>query len=116
MSNVYDFESCKTILNNIADDNYSKFAILTPQKIILCGRFTKVNDYLCSNDYFNKDVLTKYSNIYSDFEIEEAIPCDFCNEITANTTLIDGYHLCDDCKKWYLSDLEEYQKEIKYHN
>lgn len=116
MSNVYNFEACQTILKNIANDNYSKFAILTPQKIILCGKFVKVEDYLCSNDFFNKDVLTKYSNIYSDFEIDEAMPCDFCNEITANTTLIDGYRLCEDCKKWYLTDLETYEKEIKYHN
>ena len=111
---IDDYKSNIKLLDTLAKKNSSKFAILTPKDLILCGNWQKVNGFLCSNDYFDYDYskLYKKSNYnylyddeyyksyYNTDDYKDDYICEYCGTYCDDLKEYDDVLLCDDCYKW----------------
>lgn len=110
LAGVTDFVGCKDILNNIANDNHSRFAILTPKNLILSGTWHKIDNYYCSNTYFNitYDTTSYYDNSWCGFNYYKnkssfkslAGHCEYCGNYSSDLKCYDDILVCDDCLNW----------------
>ena len=83
-----------------------KIAVLTPKGIKRFGDFPKVNDYFCSNRYFNME-KTNFGYGYSDDDFESQFDkryqqksyCDGCDTEKPLSCFTMDYDVCDKCFK-----------------
>ena len=83
-----------------------KIAVLTPRGIKRFGDFPKVDDYFCSNRYFN--MAKTYTNYgYSDDDFDLGIDkryqgksyCEGCDREKPESCFTMDYDMCDKCFK-----------------
>jgi predicted glutamine amidotransferase len=87
-----------------------KIAVLTPKGIKRFGKFPKVNNFMCSNGYFNmKNSYQSYGYNDDDFEFGEIVNnstryqqksyCESCDRELFESCFTFDYDICDKCFK-----------------
>lgn len=89
------------MLENIANYNISRFVILTPEDVYTFGDFVEVNNYICSNNYFNVEHKLLYNNYLKKDHFENLKECDMCGFYSENVKKVDGFNLCEFCREDY---------------
>jgi len=86
-----------------------KIAVLTPKGIKRFGNFPKVDDFYCSNNYFNS--TSKVFNMYSGYDDDDFFDkqfdkryqmksyCDTCDKNKPESCFTMDYNTCDKCFK-----------------
>lgn len=95
LTKIVDYEALQNVLNVYALENYSKFVIFTPRKLILCGDWNKKYNYYFSNLYFDNDFKNRKKSVTNYYDY-----CDYCFKNFRENELIkleSDYKICENC-------------------
>ena len=125
ISNIKDLEHSQKLIDRLATEKHSRFAILTRNGFILGGDWVKDNNIFYSNTTYKpykKVTYTKYTPARRYEDVKKVRLCDWCEKpLTKAPNIIYDYYahdwagLCDDCKREndYWVQLEK-SKQLSY--
>lgn len=115
IANIKDLEHSRELINNLAAEKNSRFAVLTHDNFILGGDWTKDGGIYYSNTTYKPRAYVRadYSKYFS-----KTSTCDFCWQ-TFDKSFVHKYwdktsgmllNLCDDCYNYYNGLADKYNK------
>lgn len=120
VSNIHDIKNSGALINSLANEKHSRFAVVTPTNYLLGGDWVKDNGIFYSNTTYKPYVYKTYtqSKAYTQSSfLNTPQKCDFCWQpfkckdlhYTYDKNSREFYRLCDDCYKFY-NGIDNYNK------